>query len=281
MSRLATSSRPTTPLDDYFSEVNETGLLDKNDEVELGYRIEEGDSEARDHMIRANLRLVVRIAKDYLGRGLSLDDLIQEGNLGLVRAVEGYDPSYGTRFSTYASHWIHQAMERAVENQAMEIRVPSYAVDLVMKWRKTTRKLTDELGRTPTEEEVAHALKIKPKQLKIIKQALSIYNHGPQSVGNVENAGEVTMVVDSSICNVGFNLESAEQVQQVLKLLEKLEEREATVLRLRFGLGGEDPMTLVSVGDRLGLTRERVRQIERDALAKLRDHLAEMETEAA
>lgn len=278
---MSTLTARASCLDGYFHEVNETKLLNVDDERELGYRIEEGDMHARDHLIRANLRLVVRIAKDYLGRGLSIDDLIQEGNLGLVRAVEGYDPSYGTRFSTYASHWIRQSLDRAIENQSMTIRVPSYAVDLVTKWRKAVRKLTEELGRQPQEAEVAGYLNMTPKQLKIVKQALSIYNQPLQAADSGDVRKDVEMVVDGSFCGREPSLERSEQVDQVLKLVGTLEEREATVLRLRFGLSGEEPMTLAEIGERLQITRERVRQIELLALKALRERLSEEEAQAA
>lgn len=281
MSTLAARPSRLSHLEGYFFEVNQTKLLDKAGERELGYRVEDGDSQARDQLIRANLRLVVRIAKEYLDRGLGLEDLIQEGNLGLMRAVEGFDPSYGTRFSTYASHWIHQAIGRALENQGMTIRVPSYAVDLVTKWRKAARKLADELGRQPTEAEIADRANIGCKQLKIVKQALSIYNHGPQTTGKADPGSEVTMVVDKGFFSTAPSLDRAEQIDHVLMLVDRLPEREAIVLRLRFGLGGEEPMTLAAIGERLQLTRERVRQIEEDALGKLREKLSESEILAA
>src|SRR5436305_13016137 len=160
-----------SPLETYLREINETALLSAEEEKQLAYRIEEGDSEARDRMVRANLRLVVNIARSYTGKGLGLQDLIAEGNLGLLRAVEGFDPSMNTRFSNYASYWIKQSMKRAVVNTAKTVRLPAYMVELLTKWRRATSKLQDELGRTPTEEEIAKSLGLKKKKLNIIKKA--------------------------------------------------------------------------------------------------------------
>src|SRR6187455_1199431 len=166
------SSSVQTPLETYLREINETSLLTIRDEQELAKRIGEGDSAARDRMVRANLRLVVNIARGYAGKGLGLQDLIEEGNLGLLRAVEGFDPTMNTRFSTYASYWIKQSIKRALVNTAKTIRIPAYMVELLAKWRRATNKLTDELGRPPTHEEVAKLLGLPKKKLNIIKKAI-------------------------------------------------------------------------------------------------------------
>ena len=155
--------------------------LHADEEKELAHLIGEGDQEARDRMVRANLRLVVNIARSYTGKGLGLQDLIEEGNLGLLRAVEGFDPSMNTRFSTYASYWIKQSIKRALVNTAKTIRIPAYMVELLSKWRRATTKLQDELGRAPTQEEVAHNLGLPKKKLTIIKKAIRIYNSVPQT----------------------------------------------------------------------------------------------------
>src|SRR5271163_1924311 len=170
-----------TPLESYLREINETPLLKADEEKQLAYRIEDGDSEARDRMVRANLRLVVNIARSYTGKGLGLQDLIEEGNLGLLRAVEGFDPSMNTRFSTYASYWIKQSMKRAQVNSGRTIRLPAYMVELLAKWRRATSKLTDDLGRPPTHEEVAKELGLPKKKLSIIKKAIRVYNAAPQT----------------------------------------------------------------------------------------------------
>src|SRR5207302_2408118 len=170
-----------SPLETYLREINETALLTANEEKELAYRIHEGETAARDRMVRANLRLVVNIARSYTGKGLPLQDLIEEGNLGLLRAVEGFDPTMNTRFSTYASYWIKQSIKRALINSAKTIRIPAYMVELLTKWRRATTKLVDELKRTPTPEEIAAELGIAKKKLKIVKKAIQLYNATPQT----------------------------------------------------------------------------------------------------
>src|ERR1700716_1595174 len=160
ITRRKPSTAVQTPLETYLREINETALLTARDEQELAAGIAAGDVRARDRMVRANLRLVVNIARGYTGKGLSLQDLIEEGNLGLLRAVEGFDPSMGTRFSTYASYWIKQSIKRALVNTAKTIRIPAYMVELLAKWRRATSKLQDELGRAPTIDEIASALEL-------------------------------------------------------------------------------------------------------------------------
>src|SRR5215813_9921046 len=170
-----------SPLETYLREINETALLNAAEERELATKIGQGDTRARDRMVRANLRLVVNIARGYSGKGLGLQDLIEEGNLGLLRAVEGFDPAMGTRFSTYASYWIKQSIKRALINTGKTIRIPAYMVELLSKWRRATARLTEELGRGPTPEEVARVLGLAKKKLPIIKKAIRIYNSTPQT----------------------------------------------------------------------------------------------------
>jgi RNA polymerase primary sigma factor len=179
--RRLRSASVQSPLETYLREINETPLLNADDEKTLAYRIENGDNEARDRMVRANLRLVVNIARGYTGKGLGLQDLIEEGNLGLLRAVQGFDPTMNTRFSTYASYWIKQSIKRALVNTAKTIRIPAYMVELLAKWRRASSKLQDELGRTPTHEEVAKSLNLPKKKLGIIKKAIRVYNSAPQT----------------------------------------------------------------------------------------------------
>jgi RNA polymerase primary sigma factor len=257
------------PMDSYLQEINATPLLDGASERELSGRILDGDRDARDHMVRANLRLVVRIARDFTGRGLCLQELVQEGNLGLMRAVEGFDPTVGTRFSTYARYWIIQSIQRALDNMGSSVRVPGYAADLVANWRRTAHKLREELGRAPTEEEIAKRMQLSVRKLRIVQKALRIYN-GP-TASNDEGKTLDSMMMDHSAADPSAALSRADDVRQVVKLLDNMEPREAAILRLRFGLNGGEPLTLGEIGDQLGLTRERVRQLERDALIKLRD----------
>src|SRR5262249_23531533 len=180
-SRRRLSTAVQNPLETYLREINETALLTADQEKELSYRINDGEKEARDQMVRANLRLVVNIARSYTGKGLPLQDLIEEGNLGLLRAVEGFDPTMNTRFSTYASYWIKQSSKRALINSAKTIRIPAYMVELLTKWRRATIKLLDQLKRTPTPEEIAAELGIAKKKLRIVKKAIQLYNTTPQT----------------------------------------------------------------------------------------------------
>jgi len=267
--RRRTSSRVQNPLETYLKEINETALLTAQEEKDLSYRISDGDASARDRMVRANLRLVVNIARAYTGKGLPLQDLIEEGNLGLLRAVEGFDPGMNTRFSTYASYWIKQSIKRALVNSAKTIRIPAYMVELLSKWRRATAKLTDELDRTPTPEEVAAELGLPRKKLRIVKKAIQLYNTNPQTdqPDGTWTLGEV--VPDDRSKGPDFELLETDNLTHVFKMLDVMDQREATILKMRFGLDDAEPKTLKEIGEALGLTRERVRQIESDALNKL------------
>lgn len=264
---------PQSPLETYLREINETALLSAQEEQDLARRIASGDPMARDHMVRANLRLVVNIARGYVGKGLGLQDLIEEGNLGLLRAVEGFDPDVGTRFSTYASYWIKQSIKRALINSAKTIRIPAYMVELLSKWRRASARLTEELGRSPTQEEVGRILGLPRKKLPIIKKAIQIYNSTPQSDQTDAGWSLGEMVMDERLKAPDEELLDHDVLSTVLELLENLDTREATVLRMRFGLGDSESHTLKEIGTELGLTRERVRQIETEALSKLADGL--------
>jgi len=263
-----------SPLETYLREINETALLSADQEKDLARKIAVGDTEARDQMVRANLRLVVNIARGYTGKGLALQDLIEEGNLGLLRAVEGFDPVMGTRFSTYASYWIKQSIKRALVNTAKTIRIPAYMVELLAKWRRATNKLNDELGRAPTHEEVAKLLGLPKKKLNIIKKAIRVYNAAPQTDQTEQGWSIDEMLMDGRAKTPDMEMVETDDLKQVMHLLDKMDKREATVLRMRFGLDDEEPKTLKEIGESLNLTRERVRQIESEALAKLSDSLS-------
>ena len=262
-----------SPLETYLREINETSLLSADDEHNLAVAIGGGDNQARDRMVRANLRLVVNIARGYTGKGLGLQDLIEEGNLGLLRAVEGFDPAVGTRFSTYASYWIKQSIKRALINTAKTIRIPAYMVELLSKWRRASTRLAEELGRTPTPEEVARILGLPRKKLPIIKKAIRIYNLTPQTDQAEAGWSLGEMIMDERIRSPESELVENDNLSHVLGQLQTMDPREAVVLRMRFGLDDNEPRTLKEIGESLGLTRERVRQIETEALAKLADSL--------
>jgi RNA polymerase primary sigma factor len=217
---------------------------------------------------------VVHLAKRYVGRGVDLADLISEGNLGLLRAAEGFDATMGTRFSTYASLWIKQSLERAVIKQGKMVRVPAYLKRLIIQWRQTQARLQEELGRTPTQEETAARLGLPAKKLRFLQRGL--LTHGAAFQGSTDEQGLNCLALLADGDDAG-GPESAvarrDEVRYVLDLLQRMDERLAGILRLRFGLGGEEPMTHQMVGERIGVTRERVRQLEREALHVLREGL--------
>lgn len=271
--RRRSAAAVQSPLETYLREINETPLLTADEEQELALAIGRGDVQARDRMVRANLRLVVNIARSYTGKGLSLQDLIEEGNLGLLRAVEGFDPAMGTRFSTYASYWIKQSIKRALINCAKTIRIPAYMVELLSKWRRASTRLAEELGRTPTPEEVARVLGLPRKKLAIIKKAIKIYNLTPHTdqPDNGWSLGE--MLMDEETNTPEEDLVKHDNLVHIMEQLQNMDPREATVLRMRFGLDDQQPRTLKEIGETLGLTRERVRQIETEALQRLAESL--------
>ncbi len=262
----------------YLKQINEVPLLTAEEERILGWRImNDNDHRAKDQMIRANLRLVVSISKNYSHRGLPLSDLIEEGNLGLIRAVEGFDPAQGARFSTYASWWIKQAIKRTLINAVQPIHIPAYMVELIAKWKESSRRLEEALGRQPTTQELAAEMEIPLKKLKIIWRALKAFHAPPQAP-----LGEDGKAVDFADLFEDFRSEQpdeaiaqSEEFRTIVKLLDAIDERDARVLRLRFGLEGQEPLTLKQIGKEIGLTRERVRQIEVDALKKLQSRLTD------
>ncbi len=256
------------PLDMYLGDINSVPLLTVEEEQELAARVVAGDPEARERMISSNLRLVVSLARNYAGRGLPLQDLIEEGNLGLIRAVEGYDGKAGTRFSTYASYWVTQAIRRALINTAKVIRLPAYMVELIGRWRRATNQLTEDLGRVPFPEEIGRRIGVDPRRMPVIMKAIGIHNMTP-AMDPTEGPSLDGLVVDERARTPDDMLAEEESISRIKKLLGTLSERESMVLRLRYGLEGYEEHTLRDVGDMLSITRERVRQIEQKALDKL------------
>jgi RNA polymerase primary sigma factor len=277
-SAASRSAAPQSELQVYLRQINEVPLLTAQQERELGWRIiNDNDGEAKDLMVRANLRLVVSISKNYVHRGLPLADLIEEGNLGLIRAVEGFDPAQGARFSTYASWWIKQAIKRTLINAVQPIHIPAYMVELIARWKETSRKLEFELGRQPSTHELAEAMGVPMKKLNIIRRAMKAAHAPAQAPLNEDgHVKDMAEVFEDFRCEPPEHaLAQSEEFQTIMRLLDSIDERDARVLRLRFGLEGQEPLTLKQIGREVGLTRERVRQIELDALRKLQEQLQE------
>jgi RNA polymerase primary sigma factor len=256
-----------SPLELYLQEINETPLLNAAQEKTLALRVRKGDSEARDHMVRANLRLVVSIAQQYANRGLSLSDLIEEGNIGLMQAVNRFDPARNTRFSTYATFWIKQAIRQGLIKTGTTVRIPNYMVQLVSKWRQAVSKLHDTLGRPATVEEVGNYLRLSKKRVEFVQQALRANNFVVQSdEPDRLSLEELARVEDPQVAE---DKPEREDVYRMRNVLADMDPKHATVLKMRFGLDDSGPKTLREIGSRLGLSSERVRQIERAALDKL------------
>jgi RNA polymerase primary sigma factor len=268
----ATTPRsPTNPFGLYLRDIRDDALLSGPEEAALARAIAAGDKSARARMIQANLRLVVRIARDYRGRGLTLEDLVGEGNLGLIRASEEFKPEFGTRFCTYASYWIKQAIRNALTNTTATIRLPSHMVSLLAKWRRAERSLARELGQTPTEEQVAVQLGLSDAHFEMIRRALRAGRLQHESA--LQGTGDGWSVDEAPDDRVSpsDSMEAAEDRQLLLKRLELLDDRERLVVTLRHGLEGNARQTLKEVGSRLGVTREWVRKIELRAVRKLED----------
>lgn len=255
----------------YLKEISKIPLLTYEEEKKLALRIKDGDQKAVDILVEHNLRLVVSIAKHYTGCGLSLLDLIQEGNVGLIEAAKKYDVDKGFRFSTYATWWVRQKIGRALSDQSRSIRVPAHIAELVSKIKKIMGTMTQELGRTPTEEEIAKKLNVEVDKVKVALDMSQAISSLDVPVGEDEETTIGDLQADPSVKNLMANLIDEANRQIIETVFATLNEREANVLRLRFGMNVNHAYTLEEVGNELGITRERVRQIETRALRKMRN----------
>jgi len=270
--KLDLTVKPPTndPVRMYLKEIGKVDLLKQEEEVFLAKRIEKGDLEARAQLVEANLRLVVSIAKRYIGRGLSFLDLIQEGNMGLIKAVEKFDYKKGYKFSTYATWWIRQAITRAIADQARTIRVPVHMVETINRLIRIQRQLLQDIGREPTTEEIAKEMKITPKRVSEIMKISQIPLSLETPIGEEEDSFLGDFIEDEGAI-IPSDAASFSMLQdQIRKVLNTLDDRERKVIELRFGLKNGHPRTLEEVGRRFDVTRERIRQIESKTLSKLR-----------
>ena len=265
----------------YLREIGQVKLLTPKEEIALARRIKRGDKRAREHMIKANLRLVVKIARDYEGLGVPLLDLINEGNIGLMKGVERFDPTKGAKLSTYASWWIKQSIKRALGNQSKTIRLPIHVVDKVAHLRRAERKLRESLGRDPTDEEVAQELQISPRRVELYRQASRTPVSLDAPIGD-DDSNRISEVVADPNAAAPFDRVVLEtDTALVREVLATLTRRENEILALRFGLEDGTPRTLEEVGEHFGVTRERIRQIQEQALGKLRLKMEERDSPSA
>lgn len=257
----------------YLREIGKIPLLTYEEEQELARRVLKGDKKAKDKMAESNMRLVVSIAKRYSGRGLDFLDLIQEGNTGLLRAVEKFDPYKGFKFSTYATWWIRQAITRAIADQARTIRIPVHMVETINKVLRTTRRLTQELNREPSNEEIAEALDMEPEKVEYvmkIKQDIASLDASVGRDGDDEDSVLGDFVEDEELDSPEDSAATQLLKEQLAAIISTLSDREQKIIKMRFGIGGGRPHTLEEVGAEFSVTRERIRQIEAKALSKLR-----------
>ena len=261
----------------YLREIGLVKLLTPEEEIELAARIKKGDKKAREHMIKANLRLVVKIARDYEGIGLPLLDLISEGNIGLMKAVERFDPAKGGKLSTYGSWWIKQSIKRALANQSKTIRLPVHLVDKISRMRRTSLKLQEMLGHEPSDEELAVELGTTAARVAQMRAASIRPASLDAPVGDDDSNNFSEIVEDERAVNPYDELEDKTVTGMLQDMVKHLDAREATILRYRFGLDGGNEKTLEEVGEKFGVTRERVRQIQNLALRKLRKMIEKLE----
>jgi RNA polymerase primary sigma factor len=261
----------------YLRQIAQYPLLTPAQEITLAAKIRKGDKKAKEEMIRANLRLVVKIARDYANLGLPLMDLISEGNIGLVKAVERFDPAKGGKLSTYGAWWIKQSIKRALANQGKTIRLPVHLVDKIAKIRRVGASLSDELGREASDEEIAEEIGMNAGKVSRLKQAAIRPTSLDAPVGDEDSTEFGELVGDEAAVDPFENLSEKNLQVELGDLLGQLDEREKRIISARFGLEGSDPITLEEVGEKFGVTRERIRQLQNIALAKMRRALAKRE----
>ncbi len=263
----------------YLTEIGRYPLLTRDEEIALAMRVQDGDEEARDKMIRSNLRLVVKIAGDYSGCGLAIEDLICEGNIGLMKGVERFDPKYGVKLSTYAAWWIKQAIKKALGNQSRTIRIPLHALETMRKITRSSNQLVTELGREPTEREIADSNGVSEEKLAFLREAgQTVVSLDMPAPGEPDDSRPLESIIPDESVTDPFEALQAESVRDnVGAALAFLDDREQGIIVARFGLNGEPAKTLEEVGDDFGVTRERIRQIQKVAMQKLRAALSRIE----
>jgi len=267
----------TDPIKLYLKEIKDIPLLTADEEKMLARKIQKGDAAARKRMIQSNLRLVINIARRYSHMGLPILDLIEEGNLGLMKAVEKFDPARGYRFSTYGSWWVKQYITRAIANQSKTIRVPVYMMETISRWKKVQERLTQKLGRKPRIGEVARSMRLPVKKIREISRMISRTASLDAPIGDDEGGRFMDLIEDQASKSPVDEFGKILRHERIQGLLERMNKREREILSLRFGLEDGVTRTLSDTAKRFGITRERVRQIENVAMKKLRTHLANQE----
>jgi RNA polymerase primary sigma factor len=272
--RVSSESPQPEALQLYLREIGQVKLLTPAEEIVLARRIRKGDAQAREHMIKANLRLVVKIARDYEGLGLPLLDLINEGNIGLMKGVERFDPRKGAKLSTYSAWWIKQSIKRALANQSKTIRLPVHVVDKVAAIRRAEMKLRDVFGRDPTDEEIAAEVELKPQRVREYRQAAKAPVSLEAPLGSDEDSEPISEVIaDTGAAAPSDHLMRQSDTELMREVFGTLSKREQSILTLRYGLDDDTPRTLEEIGQRFGVTRERIRQIQNEAIKKLKAHV--------
>ncbi|MDA0848142.1 MAG: sigma-70 family RNA polymerase sigma factor [Verrucomicrobia bacterium] len=260
----------------YMQSISKTPLLTIEEEVELANKIKKGDPKAREKMIASNLRLVVKIARDYMNFGLPLMDLVSEGNIGLVKAIERFDPYKGGKLSTYASWWIKQSIKRALANHSKTIRVPVHLVDRISKMRRIIKDLTEKLGREPCDEEIGYAMEIPTNKIAHLKSISAQPRSLDAPVNEESDTSFGDLVGDENQSSPFEDLDTKMQNMDIQSVVNQLDPREAEIIKLRFGLDGSKAMTLEEVGEKFQVTRERIRQLQNDSIRKMRNLLTEI-----